>query len=217
MFAAEGACMDGAALLDSVRSGMVTELDRLGSEKSLLAATEARLEPDPVLVTAATTLQTARDGLANWADDATNETATETLRSAAEALTDAFERVVAELDGAGDDIAALEAPYLSLDATGNIERVAAGTIGLPLVLDRLFLQAVSFFVNEAENDRADLFRDLRAETDAMLAAGTDALDELCAGDDWGRAESSARAVIDAAYDDYAERLDAMGFDPKPIC
>lgn len=209
--------MDGAALLDSVRTEKETELDRLGSEKSLLAATEARLEPDPVLVTAATTLQTARDELANWADEATDETAAETLRSIADELDGAVATVTDELDGDGDGIAALEAPFLSLDATGDIERVAAGSIGVPLVLDRLFLQVVSFFVNEAENDRADLFRDLRADADAMLAAGTNALDELCTGEDWDRAEASAMAVIDAAYDDYAERLDAMGFDPKPIC
>ncbi|MEF8872698.1 MAG: transcription antitermination protein [Haloarculaceae archaeon] len=196
---------------------METELDRLGSEKSLLAATEARLEPDPVLVTAGTTLQTARDVLADWADDATDETAAETLQTVAERLDAAVATVTAEMDGDGDEITALEAPFLSLEATGDIERVAAGTIGLPLVLDRLFLQAVSFFVNEADTGRADLFRDLRAETDTMLAAGTDALDELCTGEEWDRAETSANAVIDAAYDDYAERLDAMGFDPKPIC
>ncbi len=209
--------MDGAALLDSVRTEKETELDRLGSEKSLLAATEARLEPDPVLVTAATTLQTARDGLTNWADEATDERAAETLRTIADELDGAVATVTDELDGDGDGIAALEAPYFSLDATGDIERVAAGSIAVPLVLDRLFLQVVSFFVNEAENDRADLFRDLRADADAMLATGTNALDELCTGEDWDRAEASAMAVIDAAYDDYAERLDAMGFDPKPIC
>lgn len=209
--------MDGAALLDSVRTERETELNRLGSEKSLLAATEARLEPDPVLVTAATILQTARDGLADWADEVTDETAAEALRTTADALDGAVATVTAEMEGESDDIAALESPFLSLDAAGDIERVAAGTIGVPLVLDRLFLQVVSFFVNEAENDRADLFRDLRADTDAMLATGTNALDELCTGDDWDRAETSATAVVDAAYDDYAERLDAMGFDPKPIC
>jgi hypothetical protein len=209
--------MDGAALLDSVRTGTETELDRLGSEKSLLAATEARLEPDPVLVTAAATLQTARDTLDAWADDATDETATETLETVAETLADAFDRVTAELEGDGDDVTALDAPFLVLDAEGDIERIAAGAIGVALVLDRLFLQGVSFFVNEADSARADLFRDLRADTDTMLAAGQSALDERCVDDDWDRAERAAVAVIEAAYDDYAERLDAMGFDPKPIC
>lgn len=209
--------MDGAALLDSVRTEMETELDRLGSEKSLLAATEARLESDPVLVTAATTLQTARDTLADWAEEATAEAAADALESAADVLADAFDRVVDEIEGDGEDVTGLEAPYLTLDAEGDVERVAAGTIGVPLVLDRLFLQMVSFFVNEAESTRADLFRDLRADSDTILAVGTDALDTLCEEGDWDRAEASVTAVVDAAYDDYAERLDAMGFDTKPIC
>lgn len=209
--------MDGSTLLDNVRTGMETELNRLGSEKSLLAATEARLEPDPVLVTAATTLQTARDTLDGWANDATDDTAADTLRATADRLDDALHTVTAQLEGDGDDIGVLEAPFLSLDADGDVERVAAGTIGVPLVLDRLFLQAVSFFVNEADSGRADLFRDLREATDEMLASGTDALDGLCADGGWERAETSAQAVIEAAYDDYVGRLDAMGFDPKPIC
>lgn len=209
--------MDGAALLDSVRTGTETELDRLGSEKALLAATEARLEPDPVLVTAAAALADARDRLAEWADAASDATAADALRSAAGTLADAFDRVAAELDGDGEDIAALDAPFLALDAEGDIERVAAGTLGVPLVLDRLFLQTVSFFVNEADGQRADLFRDLRDETDAVLETGQDALDDLCTDDGWERAEAAATAVIAAAYEDYVDRLDAMGFDPKPIC
>jgi hypothetical protein len=209
--------MDGAALLDSLRTGSETELDRLGSEKSLLAATEARLEPDPVLVTAAAMLQTARETLADWAAAATDPAAADALGTAADRLGEGFDRVTAELAGDGDDVAALDAPFLALDAEGDIERVAAGTLGVPLVLDRLFLQAVSFFVNEADSERAELFRDLRADTDAVLADGTDALEALCDEGDWDRAEAAAVSVVERAYEDYAERLDAMGFDPKPIC
>jgi hypothetical protein len=209
--------MDSAALLDSVRTEMETELQRLGSEKSLLAATEARLEPDPVLVTAAAILQTARDTIAEWADAADDEAAGDALRTTADTLADAIDRVTAELAGNGDDVATLDAPFLTLDADGDTERLAAGTLGVPLVLDCLFLQTVSFFVNEADSTRADLFRDLRSETDGMLATGQSALEECCDGDDWDRAERAAVAVVEAAYDDYVDRLDAMGFDPKPIC
>ena len=209
--------MDSAALLDGARTEVETELDRLGSEKSLLAATEARLEPDPVLVTAAAMLRTARETLAAWADSATDGTAADALQTTADALTDGLDRVTADLEGDGEDVAALDAPLLHLDADSDIARVAAGTLGVPLVLDRLFLQVVSFFVNEADGPRADLFRDLRTDTDAMLTTGQSALDELCADDDWDDAETAAVAVVDAAYDDYVERLEAMGFDPRPIC
>lgn len=209
--------MDGAALLDSVRTGTETELDRLGSEKSLLAATEARLEPDSVLVTAAATLRTARDTTAEWAEAATDEAAADALETTAHTFGEGFDRVTAELEGDGEDVAALDAPFLALDAEGDIERLAAGTIGVALVLDRLLLQGVSFFVNEADSPRADLFRDLRGDTDAVLATGQSALDDCCTGEDWDRAETAATAVIAAAYDDYVDRLEAMGFDPKPIC
>lgn len=217
MLAVKPSDMDGAALLDSVRASMDTELDRLGSEKSLLAATEARLEPDPVLVTAAAVLVEARDMLRVWADEATADTAADTLGDVATVLDDAFGSIVDELDGDGDGVATLETPFLSLVAEGDVERVAAGTVGLPLVLDRLFLQGVSFFVNEADTGRADLFRDLRSEADGILETGQETLDSLCAGDDWERAEAAATAVVEVAYEDYADRLDAMGFDPKPIC
>jgi len=89
--------------------------------------------------------------------------------------------------------------------------VGAGLVGLPLVLDRLFLQGISFFVNEADEARADLFRDLRETTDGIRDSAAD-LDV-----DEERARNAASAVVTAAYDEYVDRLEAMGFDPKPIC
>ncbi|MFC7132166.1 MULTISPECIES: rubrerythrin family protein [Salinibaculum] len=212
--------MDGAALLDRVREDGQTELDRLGSEKALLAATEARLETDAVLVTAAAVLAEASETVASWSDAATADAAADVLQTAAETLGDARDRVVAELDDevSTADIAAVDVPFLTLEADGDVERVATAAVALPLVLDRLFLQSVSFFVNEADTARADLFRDLRGATDDVLAAGQDALDAVCEDDaDWDRAATAVTGTVDAAYDDYASRLDAMGFDPKPIC
>lgn len=196
---------------------MKTELDRLGSEKALLAATEARLETDAVLVTAAATLTEASETLADWAAAAEGPAA-ETLQAAADTLADGADRVAAEFDdGELGDVSALDVPFLSLSAGTDVERLAVGTIALPLVLDRLFLQSVSFFVNEADTARADLFRALREEADGLLADGQEALTALCEDDDWEGAEDAATDAIRAAYDDYASRLDAMGFDPKPIC
>jgi hypothetical protein len=213
--------MDGAALLERVREGSETELDRLGSEKALLAATEARLETDAVLVTAAAVLAEARGTVAGWADDAAGA-AESALRTTAERLADAHDGVTAELDderiaGVGD-LDAVDVPFLSLAGEGDIERVAVATIALPLVLDRLFLQSVSFFVNEADNARTDRFRDLRGMTETVLADGQDTLDALCDDDgEWSLAAEAATSAISAAYEDYVDRLDAMGFDPKPIC
>jgi len=213
--------MDGAALLERVREGSETELDRLGSEKALLAATEARLETDAVLVTAAAVLAEARTTVAEWADDAAGA-AESALRRAAERLADAHDGVTAELGDAqtagADNLNAVDVPFLSLAAESDTERVAVATVGLSLVLDRLFLQSVSFFVNEADNARADRFRNLRGMTETALADGQDALDTLCDDDEeWNLAAEAATATISAAYEDYVDRLGAMGFDPKPIC
>lgn len=215
--------MDGAALLDRVRTDTETELNRLGSEKALLAATEARLETDAVLVTAAAALEDARSTTATWAEAATADVARETLQTTADRLANAHDDIAAELDDddetAGiDDIVAVDVPFVALTADTDTERVGAATLGLALVLDRLFLQSVSFFVNEADNTRADRFRDLRGMTEEMLVDGQEALEALCEDEaDWDAAAEGATATIEAAYADYVSRLDAMGFDPKPIC
>jgi len=94
-------------------------------------------------------------------------------------------------------------------------RVGAGLIAVPLVLDRFYLQVVSFFVNEADEASADLARELRSGGSDL----TPARDALTALDESGR-ETARDAVVEAvgvAYDEYAETLDAMGLDPKPIC
>ncbi|MFB6297249.1 MAG: transcription antitermination protein [Salinirussus sp.] len=194
------------SLEDAVRTRRETELDRLGSQKALLAVTDATLERATVLEAAGGAVATARATLADWAADAGDEAVAAALSAAADALREAAARIAdsleADLPGGSE--------FVTLEAGSDAERVGAGLVGLPLVLDRLFLQCVSFFVNEADGTRADLFRDLRATTGEMLAAAADLdLD--------GDAERAAVAVVTAAYEAYVDRLEAMGFDPKPIC
>jgi hypothetical protein len=101
---------------------------------------------------------------------------------------------------------------------GSIERVGAGLVGRPLVSTRSHTQVISFFVNEAETAMADLFRDLKSETNAELDRGLETLEVLCDGpEDWERARTPAEYVIQLAYDDYADTLEGMGLDPRPIC
>jgi len=194
---------------ERVRERHATALDRLGSEKSLLALTEARLETEPVLSAAGAALASARATLSDWAADADGQVA-DALAAAADDLGAAADRVAESLDATlpGDS------PFVSLAADTDAGRAGAGLVGLGLVLDRLFLQCVSFFVNEADEPRAGLCRDLREVADGLLAAAAD-LD--LAGDAAEEAVEAAGTVVEAAYDAYVDRLDAMGFDPKPVC
>jgi hypothetical protein len=101
---------------------------------------------------------------------------------------------------------------------GDVERVAAGLVGASLTLDRLLLQAVNFFVNEADERRADLIRAVRSAANDRRDAGLALLEAICETDDeWGRAATAAEDAVAAAYDDYVGTLDRMGIDPKPVC
>jgi len=218
--------MDGETLLETVREAEATELDRLGSDKYLIAATGADLERAPVLRSVAESAASGRDTFRQWADEATGEAAA-AFEDAAEREGHHFDRVVdslAALPDDGADAAATidggDAPLADAlaDAEDTVERVAAAFVGRPLVADRTLLQVVNFFVNEADERRADLARELRSDAEARLDEGVALLDSVCETDaDYERARQAAEEVVAAAYDDYASALEAMGVDPKPVC
>jgi hypothetical protein len=221
--------MDGDQFLSTVREDEATALSRLGSDKFLIAATGADLGTAPVLRTVARSAVAARDSFRTWAEEATGDPVS-AFEAAADTERDHYERVVAAMPEAADDERgnALaddpndgEAPAAEsamAAAEGTVERVAAGLVGRPLVLDRTHLQVVSFFVNEADDRRADLARDLRSDASDQLEGGVDLLDSLCdSDDDWERANRAAGLVVADAYDAYATALESMGVDPKPVC
>ncbi|PSP55753.1 rubrerythrin family protein [Halobacteriales archaeon QS_1_67_19] len=210
--------MDAETVPDAVEEAKATELDRLGSQQALVALTDAELEAERVLRAAARSERTARETFAAWADDEAAADAREAFESLAEREREHYERVVAELDEEpdfGDEIDPLHEHLRELD--GTVAR-AAGLIGRSLAADRTQLQVVNYFVNEADERRADLFRELRAETAESVDVGTDLLVARCEGEsDAERARGVAERTVQVAYDDYAETLDGMGLDPKPIC
>ncbi len=209
--------MNGQTFVDEVRAARRTELDRLGSEKALLAVTRADLSSATILETLALSLDGLRTTLEGWAEETAADPVQETFASTAASLEDAYGRVAAQLDAdpAGDP--PVPVPTVRTH-DGTVERVGAALVGHGLFFDGFCLQAVSFFVNEAEKRRADIVRDLRAGASDRVGAGERTLESLCGGDsDWTRAESAATDVIDAAYDEYVQRLTDLGIDPKPVC
>ncbi|MDS0260663.1 transcription antitermination protein [Haloarcula sp. S1CR25-12] len=200
--------MDAADTIAAVEDGTTTERSRLGSDKTLVAATDATLETDAVWRAAATREAGVAGALDGWAGE-TDGAVAEAFERAAAAAGDRADRI----DATPDDADALSAYLRTLD--GTADRVGAGLVAVPLALDRFYLQVVSFFVNEADESRADVARELRtgaSDLDPARAA-------LSALDDSGRerARDAAIEALGVAYDEYAETLEAMGFDPKPIC
>jgi rubrerythrin len=209
--------MDGNELVEAVRASKATELERLGKEKALIATTNADLEAAAVLRAAAASERRAQLTFEAWAEAETNEAAREAFERVAVTEAVHYDRIVARLGEplAEPEVDPLHASLREVERT--VERVGAGLVGRPLASERTLLQVVNFFLNEADSAGADLFRDLREETRAVSEEGAALLDELCSGEDWVLAQKAAEDAIQVAYDDYAETLEGMGLDPKPVC
>lgn len=216
--------MDATAFLESVRASNATELDRLGSEKALVAETAARLDADHVLDAAAAAEARAAETLDSWADDEPTDRAA-AFRTAAEREREHYRRI-AELGGSAEapPADALHEHLRGLE--GTLPRVAAGLVARPLVASRTLLQVINFFVNEGDTAAAEAFRELRAETDAAAERGATLLVDLEGWDsdsdsdsdpDSEAATAAASEAIGVAYDEYAGTLEGMGVDPKPVC
>ncbi|RXK46356.1 hypothetical protein [Halorientalis pallida] len=207
--------MDGQQLLDRVRENERTALERLGSDKALLAATGADLDTDTVLGVLAATELFHADAFRRWSEETDDERVAEAFETATETAGDHADRLDADLEAIPDE-SGLETGVGGQD--DDVTRAGAGLVGASLVLDRILLQAVNFFVNEADERRADLIREVRTGADDRRDAGLALLEDSCGSDEeWERAATAAEAAVAAAYDDYVEALEGMGIDPKPVC
>ena len=203
--------MDAADTIAAVEEATTTERSRIGSDKALIAATGANLEAEAVWAAAATREAGIAEALGDWAAEAGDD---------GDAIADAFDRAAtaaneraARTDAAAGEADALSSHLNSLE--GTPERVGGGLLAPALVLDRFYLQVVSFFVNEADESSADVARELRSGASDLDPArdALGALDE--AGRD--RAQAAAIEAVDVAYEEYANALESMGLDPKPVC
>ena len=211
--------MDGDAFRATVEEAKATELDRLGSSQLLVALTGAELEAARVLEIAAHSEHAARETFRQWAAAEADPGAREAVESVADQEARHLERVLDTLGEPGFEPADCGPMHAYLRGREHtVERVSGGMVGRPLVSVRTHTQLISFFVNEADERRADLFRDLKAETEAVIADGITLLEDRCESeDDWERARMVAEYVIQVAYDDYADALVDLGLNPKSIC
>lgn len=210
--------MDADGYRDRLESAKATELDRLGSNKLLVALTDARLESGPVLRTAADSEHAAHNTFSAWADDEADEAAREAFAETAEQEADHRERVLSALDESYDPADGGPMHEYLRGREETVERVAAGLVARSLVSLRAHSQVISFFINEADEARADLFRELRDDTEDTLERGLDLLDDCCeTEDDWERAGMVGEYLVQVAYDDYADALQELGVDVKNVC
>jgi hypothetical protein len=210
--------MDASELHDSVREDNDTALSRLGSSKSLYAATGGEMEAGPVLEAAADAEHAAAETFAAWADSAADDDAREAFETTASEERAHYDAVLGELDdhAAGDAAPAAMQQFLrGLDST--VER-AGGLLGRILATEKSKEQLTGFFVGQADPQTAQLFRGLAGDLDDQRARALALLDSVCEDDaDWDAAKDAADAAIQAAYDEYTEDLEAMGVNPKPVC
>ncbi|WP_136716496.1 hypothetical protein [Halorientalis salina] len=206
--------MNGQTLVERVREQKRTELDRLASDKALIAATEATLEASAVLGIIAESERAVGTLYAEWGEQTAIEDAMATFTTAADTARGNADRLAADLDD--EATGAPITTTVAFDET--VEAVAGGLIGQSLVLDGTLLQGINFFVNEGAERQADVLRDVRTDVNNRINDGAVLLTSLCETDeDWGRAETAIADVVEAAYGEYVERLGEMGIDPKPVC
>ncbi|MGB9964334.1 rubrerythrin family protein [Halobacterium hubeiense] len=203
--------------LDAVRDDNETALSRLGSSKSLYAATGGEMDAGPVLEAAADAEHVAAQTFRAWADDEPHEEAADVFDTTASEEDDHTDAVLAELDDyqPADDATGMQASLRGLDDT--VERAGA-LVGRVLATEKSKEQLTGFFVGQADPQTASLFRDLNDDLDDQRDRALALLETVCeTDDDWQTAKDAADEAIQAAYDEYTEQLEAMGVNPKPVC
>jgi hypothetical protein len=210
--------MDAERFRERVESDRRTELDRLGSSKLLVGLTGGDLSRRAVLGLAGNSEHAARETFRAWADDEDDPDAREAFEALADQEREHYQRVEALFDEPfGPDDGGVMHAYLRRREDA-VDRVAGGMVGRSLYSVRAYTQIISFFVNEADEATAEVFRDLKADTGDTVDRGCELLEELWdEGEDWEQAVGVAGYVIQLVYDDYAEALDDLGLDVKSVC
>jgi rubrerythrin len=211
---------DPDEFVETVQEENRTALSRLGSSKALYADTRGEMETDEVLRAATTAEHAARETFEMWAkseSEAGNEDSADAYRESEAEEQNHYETVSDTLDShdPADDVPAIQAYLRDLDDT--ISR-SGGFVGRTLAAEKSKEQMTAFFVGQADPQTSQLFRSMGDDLDAQLERGLALLETHCEdSEDRARALESASGAIQTAYEEYTERLEDMGVNPKPVC
>ncbi len=207
--------MDAERFIETVRSENETALSRLGSSKSLYADTAGEMEATEVLRAAATAEYHAAETYESWAETESDDVGSAFAGTAREERNH-YETVVGELDEHDPgEVPAIQSYLRGLD--GTIERLG-GFVGRTVAAEKSKTQVTGFFVGNADPQTAELFRSMDGDLEAQLQRAGELLEAVCRDEsDFERALEAATGAIQAAYDEYTDRLESMGVNPKPVC
>ena len=209
--------MNADEFVDEVREANRTALSRLGSSKSLYADTMGEMDTDTVLTAAADAEHHAAETYAAWADSETDTEAAEAFATTAGEEEGHYEQVVSKL---GDHDPSEEVPAIQQYLRSREDTVGrlGAFVGRTLAAEKSKEQLTGFFVGQADPRSAQTFRDMGGDLDAQLERATSLLADRCESDaEWDTALAAASEAIQAAYEEYTERLEGMGVNPKPVC
>lgn len=201
----------------AVREANRTALSRLGSSKSLYADTMGEMDTDTVLTAAADAEHHAAETYAAWADSEDGTEAAEAFAATADEEQRHYDTVVSKLGehDPNDEVPAIQQYLRGLE--GTTERLGA-FVGRTLAAEKSKEQLTGFFTGQADPRTASTFREMGGDLDAQLERATSLLADRCDSDEeWDVALAAADEAIQAAYEEYTERLEGMGVNPKPVC
>lgn len=201
---------------DRIREDNRTALSRLGSSKALYADTGGDIERDAVLRATAQAERAAWETYESWSEAEDGEAAEAFADTAAEE--EAHYRTVADL--LGEEVEVNEVPAIQRFLREREDTVAraGGFLGRTLAAETSKDQLVGFFVGQADPSTTSEIREMNADLDDQRDRALALLDAVCeSDDDWDRAAEAASDAIQAAYEEYTDRLEGMGVNPKPVC
>ncbi len=206
--------MEAEELVENIEVEKKTELSRLNSSKNLLAQTDGEIDVENILKETINSENSAIKTFQAWKKSEKNSEIKENLNDFESIEKGHLKKVEKEINNRYSPIdnSSLHEYMRSLEATQ--ERLGA-LIGRSLVSDNTLKQTTVFFVGRGEEKRADIFREMRKDNKEILDKTKKMLNKTCK--DWGIPERTAKKTIDIVYSNYAETLEGLGINPKPVC